>query len=117
MPLYEFVCAQCGRKFRKLVGVVANATPLQCPKCRSTDVARQISRFARVRGEDEALDAMADEMEAMGDTDDPKVMRRMMREMSKEMGEEFDEDELEQMMEEEAMDGGPEGAESDALEG
>jgi hypothetical protein len=68
-------------------------------------VNRQISRFARVRSEDEAMDAMADEMEAVGDTDDPKVMRRMMREMSREMGEDFDADEFEQMMEEETAEG------------
>jgi putative FmdB family regulatory protein len=108
MPIYEFVCTQCRRKFRKLVGVVANATPLQCPRCQSTELNRQISRFARVRSEDETLDSLADEMEAMGDGDDPKAMRRLMREMGKEMGEDMDED-FEQMMEEEAAGGDGDG--------
>src|ERR1700722_20036835 len=101
MPIYEFVCSECHRKFRKLVGVVANTAPLQCPRCHSTALNRQISRFARVRNEDDALEAMADEMESMGDTEDPKVMRRLVREMGKEMGEDL-EDDFEQMMEEEA---------------
>jgi putative FmdB family regulatory protein len=103
MPVYEFACAQCGRRFRKLVGVVAQAAPLQCPHCQSTDLNRRFSRFARVRNEDDTLDSLADEMEAAGETDDPKVMRRLMREIGKEMGEDLD-DEFEQMLEEEASE-------------
>ena len=105
MPIYEFVCAQCKRKFRKLVGVVAQPSPLQCPRCQSTELNRQMSRFARVRNEDDTLDALADEMESVGDTDDPKTLRRMMKEVSGAMGEDLD-DEFEQMMEEEASGGG-----------
>jgi putative FmdB family regulatory protein len=116
MPIYEFVCAQCKRKFRKLVGVVANATPLQCPRCQSTELNRQISRFARVRSEDESLESLADEMESLGDSDDPKAMRRLMREMGREMGEDLDE-EFDMMMEEEAAGGhSEEPGEDDALD-
>jgi putative FmdB family regulatory protein len=104
MPIYEFVCTQCKRRVRKLVGVIAQPSPLQCPHCQSTDLNRRISRFARVRSEDDTLDSLADELEAAGDTDDPKVMRRLMREIGKEMGEDLD-DEFEQMMEEEGSDG------------
>jgi putative FmdB family regulatory protein len=104
MPIYEYLCSQCHRRFRKLVGVVAHPTPLQCPRCQSTDLNRQISRFARVRNEDEALDSLADEMEAMGDTEDPKTIRRLMREMGSELGEDFDED-FEQMREQESAGG------------
>jgi len=112
MPIYEFICAQCKRRFRKLVGVVANPSPLQCPHCRSTDLRRQISRFASIRSEDEALDSLADEMEALGDTEDPRALKRLMRAMGDEMGEDLD-DEFEQMMEEEAA-GGPAGEGFDA---
>jgi putative FmdB family regulatory protein len=105
MPIYEFVCAQCNRKFRKLVGVVAQPSPLACPKCQSTLLNRQISRFSRVRNEDDTLDALADEMESVGDTDDPKTLRRMMKEVSGAMGEDLDDD-FEQMMEEEASGAG-----------
>src|SRR5579884_4031985 len=110
MPIYEFVCAKCGRKFRKLVGVVASPAPLACPGCQSDDLSRQISRFARLRSEDEAFDEMADEMEALGDSDDPAAVRRMMRAMGDELGEDM-EGEFEQMMEEEAA-----GADGDAGE-
>ena len=104
MPIYEFICSQCKRRFKKLVGVVANPSPLQCPHCSSSELNRQISRFARVRSEDDALDSIADEVENMGDMEDPKAMRRMMREMSSAMGEDMDED-IEQLMEEEASGG------------
>jgi putative FmdB family regulatory protein len=108
MPIYEFICSHCKRRFKKLVGVVANPSPLQCPHCSSTEINRQISRFARVRSEDDALDSIADDVENMGDMDDPKAMRRMMREMSSAMGEDMD-DEIEQLMEEEAGGGTEEG--------
>ena len=104
MPIYEFVCAECGRKFRKLVGMIAQPAPLQCPRCQSTELNRQISRFARVRGEDESFDALADEMEGM-DENDPKAMRRLMRTMGDEMGDDMGADmeqDFDQMMEEEA---------------
>lgn len=106
MPIYEYVCSNCQRKFRKLVGVVATPSPLECPKCRSTDVNKLISRFSRVRSEDEAMDAMADDMEAIGDSDDPKALRSLMRRMGSELGEDMDQ-EFEQMMEEETSGGGP----------
>ena len=114
MPIYEFVCAQCRRKFRKLVGVVAQSSPLQCPKCQSTELNRQISRFARVRNEDEALDSLAEEMESIGDTEDPKTLRRMIKEVSGAMGEDLG-DEFEQMMDEES-EGGREDSTADTLD-
>lgn len=99
MPIYEFICSACGRKFRKLVGVVAQNSPPSCPRCESTDLNRQISRFARVRSEDDTLDSLSEEMETHGDSDDPKTMRRMMRDMTAAMGEDMDSD-MEQMLEE-----------------
>ncbi len=116
MPIYEFVCAQCKRKFRKLIGVVAQTGPLECPRCQSTELNRQISRFSRVRNEDDTLDSLADEMESMGDTEDPKALRRMMKQVSGAMGEDLD-DEFEQMMEEETSgETGSSDADADGME-
>ena len=86
------------------MGVVAQTSPLQCPKCQSTELNRQMSRFARVRNEDDTLDSLAEDMESIGDTDDPKTLRRMMKEVSGAMGEDLD-DEFEEMMEEDASGG------------
>ncbi len=73
-----------------------------------------ISRFARVRSEDETLDALTEEMESVGDSDDPRVLRKLMREVGSAMDEDLD-DEFEEMMEEEA--GGGEGLPAENSEG
>lgn len=101
MPIYEFVCMRCKRRFRKLVGVVATATSPECPDCQSVDLKRQISRFARLRGEEETLDQLAERIEGMGDSEDPRALRGLMQEMGKEMGEDFGDD-FDQILEEEA---------------
>jgi putative FmdB family regulatory protein len=91
MPIFEFTCNQCqnGRKFSVLVGVVANAKPPTCPKCGSTEVTKLISRFARIRSDDDAIDALADAADNT-DLEDPKAMRRLMRDVASEMGEDAD---------------------------
>ncbi len=98
MPIYEFICGECGRKFRKLVGVIAQSTPPTCPRCQSTTLNRQLSRFARVRSEDDTLNSLSDEMEMHGDSEDPQTIRRMMRDMTAAMGEDMTDD-IEQALE------------------
>lgn len=102
MPIYEYTCNTCntGRKFSALVGVVANASPPKCPRCGGTNIVRAVSRFARLRSEDETIDALAEQADNM-DVNDPKAIRRMAREMAGEMGEDIDAAEFEQMVEEE----------------
>lgn len=43
MPIYEYSCKQCGTAFEELVW--GEATP-PCPSCESTEVEKQLSRFA-----------------------------------------------------------------------
>ncbi len=91
MPMYEFRCSECNHKFSQLVGMTADSRSPSCPKCGSGDAVRLISRFCRIRSEDDVLDAFEDS--AMGaDMDDPKSATRWISEMGKEMGEEFGED-------------------------
>ena len=53
MPLYEYRCKKCKRRFCLLVGVTAEKTKLACPRCGSTQATKLISRIAPiVRGED-----------------------------------------------------------------
>jgi putative FmdB family regulatory protein len=42
MPIYEYVCQDCSRRFEILVS--ANATPA-CPSCKSEKLERQLSVF------------------------------------------------------------------------
>jgi putative FmdB family regulatory protein len=53
MPLFEYRCDQCGRKFSLLVGVTAEKAKLRCPKCGATRATKLISRIARTpKGDD-----------------------------------------------------------------
>jgi putative FmdB family regulatory protein len=99
MPVYEFRCADCGKKFQTLVGMVMGPVDEKCPHCGSSKTAKLVSRFARYRSEDDRLDAIADQMEMMGEPDSPSEMRRVVREMGKAMDEDVS-DEMEEMLEE-----------------
>ena len=106
MPIFEFRCNHCGRKFSALVGVVASASNPACPRCgASDDLTKLVSRFARLRSEDETIDALAEQADGL-DSDDPKAMRRLMKEMAGEMGDDMDADEFEALMEDAGDEGG-----------
>lgn len=90
MPIYEYRCVKCGRRFSHLHGVVAEPLPLECPRCHSTDLKRLISRVTTLRSEDDALDAL--DPSRFGDMEDPASMRKWARAMGKEMGDELGDD-------------------------
>ncbi len=46
MPLYEYACGQCGRRFEVLQRVGADATGVTCPSCGASHVVKQYSTFA-----------------------------------------------------------------------
>lgn len=105
MPIYEYRCDSCRRRFSALVGVVATPKPLACPRCGSTEASRLVSRFNRVRSEDDVLDSLADSADLGGvDENDPASVARWMKKMGGEMGEDFGDD-FEEALEEE-MSGG-----------
>ena len=53
MPLYEYRCNKCGRRFSLLVGVTAEKAELRCPRCGSRQATKLISRIAPVVREDD----------------------------------------------------------------
>ncbi len=91
MPIYEYRCADCGRRFsvfwRSFSDVEENK--IKCKRCGSAQVRRLVSRVRVVRSEDSRLEDMADPT-AWGDFDenDPKSMGRFMRKMMNEIGDE-----------------------------
>ncbi len=113
MPLFEFSCLDCGKRFTFLSGVVAGNEAPRCPVCQSEQLKKLMSKFARGRSDDARMDAMGEKLEAQN-FDDPRELRRFAREMGREMGAETGEDmsdEMEAMIEEEANgDGSSEGA-------
>jgi putative FmdB family regulatory protein len=46
MPIYEYQCRCCDRKFQSLVMKKEEEKELHCPDCRSSDLKRLISRVA-----------------------------------------------------------------------
>ncbi len=46
MPIYEFVCADCGESFEKLVLSSSKITEVTCPTCQSQNISKKISSFA-----------------------------------------------------------------------
>lgn len=46
MPIYEYRCEKCNRKFEKLRKITDADEPLECPFCESEEVERMLSSFA-----------------------------------------------------------------------
>ncbi len=98
MPVYEYRCAQCGKRFSALVGMTAEPDDSRCPHCQSLDTSKLISRPGRFRSEDARIDEIADRMESMGEPDSPTEMREAMREMGKALDDDMSE-EMEELFE------------------
>ncbi len=100
MPVYEYRCAACGKKFQALVGVVASDDDNRCPHCGSPHVAKLVSRFARYRNEEGRLDELADRMDILGEPGSPAQARELAREMGKALDEDAS-DEMEEFLDSE----------------
>jgi putative FmdB family regulatory protein len=46
MPLYEYLCKECGERFEKLVRMSDDPRAIPCPSCASAAVERALSTFA-----------------------------------------------------------------------
>lgn len=106
MPIYEFLCQDCGKISSFLVMNIRTPFSPECKKCQSKRMTRLISRIARIRSEESRLESLADPSK-FGDLDerDPASMARWMKKMGKELGEDIGEDFdalVDEAMEEEA---------------
>lgn len=93
MPIYEYLCQDCRRRVSILVRSIRNPGRPACPRCGGQHLERLMSRFARVRSEEDRLDSLADPR-ALGDVDenDPQSVARWAKKMGKELGEDLGED-------------------------
>src|SRR5881398_2448655 len=100
MPIYEYRCADCGKRSTILVLSLSNPTSPACKYCQSVRLERIMSRFAAPKSEEARLEALADPSQ-FGDLDenDPKSMARLMKKMGREMGEDIGDD-LDEVLEE-----------------
>lgn len=46
MPMFEYVCRECGEHFEELRSVRDDGPPPECPACGSTQVQKLFSSFA-----------------------------------------------------------------------
>lgn len=45
MPIYTYICRDCGEKFDLLVGVVSEKVELKCKKCGSIHIEKTFATF------------------------------------------------------------------------
>jgi putative FmdB family regulatory protein len=50
MPLYEYRCAECGKRFEILQRLGQGADGLTCPTCGASQLEKQYSTFASAGG-------------------------------------------------------------------
>lgn len=103
MPIYEFRCDHCKKKFSDLLSANADFSQIECPHCHSKSARKLVSRFTRARSEDDRMDSIADRLDSFGEPDSSQKMREMVRDMGKAMDEDCA-DEMEEMFEAD-MDG------------
>jgi putative FmdB family regulatory protein len=104
VPVFEFRCLECGKKFSDLVGMTVDSSDSKCPHCGSARNTKLISRFARYRNEDARVEAIADHLDQAGEPESPSAIRAMVREMGQAMDDDIS-DEMEEMFESD-MDAG-----------
>jgi len=93
MPIYEYLCRECGRKSTFVTLSVKAALVPKCRKCGSENLEKLVSRFAVRRSGESRIESLADPSKLAGlDENDPKSMTRWMKTMGREMGDEMGED-------------------------
>ncbi len=90
MPIYEYRCRDCGKRFSLFFQTFAAASEAKprCPKCGSFDVVKLVSKVAVMKSEESRLEELADPSNFAGlDENDPKSLAKFMKKMTAELGE------------------------------
>jgi putative FmdB family regulatory protein len=100
MPIYEYRCRQCRKKFEHIHLRTGSTETVVCPHCQSRELDRLISRVRVMKSDESRMESLADPSKLSGfDEKDPQSVARWMKKMSKEMGEDLGDD-VEQVVEE-----------------
>ncbi len=90
MPIYEYRCRQCRKKFEHIHLGTVSAETVCCPHCQCPDMDRLISRVRVMKSEESRLESLADPSKLSGfDENDPQSVARWMNKMGKEMGQDL----------------------------
>ena len=57
MPIYTYICNECGKKFDLLVGVTAQQEELKCKKCGSKNIKKILGTFSVSGGSGKSSDS------------------------------------------------------------
>lgn len=109
MPIYEYICKKCGRKNSFLIYPWEDEV-LKCKFCGSQKLQRIISRFARLRSDEERIERTVEDAMHSVDINNPESiknwMRKTLKEYSDELGGDIDIDEAVESISEEMGVGG-----------
>jgi len=101
VPIYEYRCPRCGKRWNKLWATVPSEKQekgLRCRSCGGRSLKRLFSPFARTKSEEQRLESLADGSALAGlDEKDPRSLARFMRRMSEETGEPLEGEEREML--------------------
>jgi putative FmdB family regulatory protein len=93
MPIYEYRCADCGKRSTFVTLSVRSAFEPRCQACGSANVKKLVSRVAVLRSEESRMESLADPARLGGlDESDPGSVARWMKKMGREMGEDLGDD-------------------------
>lgn len=87
MPVYEFRCNECHKKFEKKLSFSEyDDFKGICPFCASVKISRYIRKVRFSLGDRSRLASLADPSNLDALEDDPQALGRMMREMKTQLG-------------------------------
>jgi putative FmdB family regulatory protein len=118
MPVYEYICKACKKRFSVFLKSFSDTAKVQCAFCASEDIARIMSRFASIKSDEARLESLADPSKWSGiDENNPKSVADFVKRMGSELGEDVGRDEIEQMADEAAREAETGFSPSEAAEG
>ena len=59
MPIFSYICNDCGEKFDLLVGVTVQQEELKCTKCKSQNIKKTIGTFSLGGSNEKSYDSDA----------------------------------------------------------
>ena len=86
MPIYEFVCRDCGRLTSVFVKTMGSAYEARCRHCDGTNLERAVSRFAYHKSEQTILEEYGAEPKRPEDYRDPRQIGRWVERRFSEYG-------------------------------
>ena len=99
MPIYEYHCQECGKRFELILLNTRQPSDIKCRFCQSKNVERLISRVRILRSEERRLESLADPSKISFDENDPRSVAKWVKKMGKEAGEDIGDDAVDEMVE------------------